>query len=176
MGAKTNNRCPCSLSEVGGGQAGALNGVRVGTDPGSGLRGGLGGRPHPLGGAVCRVHAQYPALLPTPQKWQLGFWSFCILFIICPNGACTQLFLVPYRFFVFCCSRRRLSRWKHCSKGSQVPACLLSIRHGLGNRWSIKDVGRGRGNPWYISPHLWASIVHSLSSWLHGGIDWFTSN
>ena len=29
------------------------------------------------------------------QKWQYIFWSFCILFIICPNCACI-LFLVPY--------------------------------------------------------------------------------
>ena len=64
-------------------------------------------------------------LLPALQKWQLDFWSFCIfLSIICPNCACTQLFLVPYGFFVFCFSRRRLSRCKHCSRGSQVPAGL----------------------------------------------------
>ena len=38
-----------------------------------------------------------------------------LLLIICPNiAACVQLFLVPYSFFVFCCSRRRLSRCKHC--------------------------------------------------------------
>ena len=27
-------------------------------------------------------------------------------------------------FFVFRCSRRRLSRYKHCSEGHQVPVCL----------------------------------------------------
>ena len=89
---------------------------------------------HPFGGVVCREHAQYPAfvtdtlfLLPPLQKWQLGFWSFCILLsIICPNCACMQLFLVPHSFFVFCCLRRCLSRCKHCSKVSQVPGPSLS--------------------------------------------------
>ena len=50
------------------------------------------------------------------------FWSFCIfLSIICPSCACTQLFLVPFSFFVICSLRRHLSRCKHCSRGSQVP-------------------------------------------------------
>lgn len=54
------------------------------------------------------------------------FWSFCFLSVTCPNCARTQLFLVPYSFFVCCCPRRCLCRCKHCSKGSwsQVPACL----------------------------------------------------
>ena len=56
-----------------------------------------------------------------PPSWWcwVAFWSFCNLLIICPNCACVQLFLVSYSFFVFC-----LSRCKHCSKGSQVQACL----------------------------------------------------
>ena len=103
--------------------------------PGVGLEGWLSCFAHPFGGVVCWGHAQHPAfapdtliLLPAPQKWQLGFWSLCIwLFMIRPNCACTQLFLVPYSFFVFCCWRRRLSRCKHYSKGSQVPACLTQI-------------------------------------------------
>ena len=57
----------------------------------------------------------------------LGFWSFRILLSIgCPNCTCTQLFLAPYYFFVFCCSRRCLSRCRRCSKGSQVPGPSLS--------------------------------------------------
>ena len=46
------------------------------------------------------------------------------MFIICPNCARLQLFLVPHNFLVFCCSRRCWSSCKHCSKGSQAPACL----------------------------------------------------
>ena len=57
---------------------------------------------------------------PHLRSWQPFRIS---LFIICPNCACRQ-FLVPYSFFVFCCWRRDLSRCKHSSKGSQVPACL----------------------------------------------------
>lgn len=37
--------------------------------------------------------------------------------------------LVSYGFFVFCCLRRLLPRCKHCSKGTQVPACHNSIGH-----------------------------------------------
>ena len=55
------------------------------------------------------------------------FWSFFILlFIICPNCTYMQLFLVPYIFFVFCCSRRCLSMCKNCSKGPQVSGPSLS--------------------------------------------------
>ena len=107
--------------------------------PGVGPEGWLGGFAHPLGGAVCRGPAQYPAfapdtlfLLPAPQKCQLCFWSLCILlFIICPNCACTQLFLVPYSFFVFCCLRRRVFGRKQCSKGPQVTACLKRCSKGF---------------------------------------------
>ena len=54
---------------------------------------------------------------------KLSFWSFCILsFIICPSCSCMQLFLVPYCFFVFCCSRRLFPKAK--GPGSQVPGCL----------------------------------------------------
>ena len=49
-----------------------------------------------------------------------GFWSLCILLsMICFSCTCTQLFLVPYSFFVFCCWRRCFSS-KPFSKGSQV--------------------------------------------------------
>ena len=66
---------------------------------------------------LCAGHVRRALfLLPASQKWQVGFWSFCIfLLIICPNiAACMQLFLVPYSFFVLCCLKRRWSRCKHC--------------------------------------------------------------
>ena len=31
-------------------------------------------------------------------------------------------------FFVPCCSRRRLSRHKHCSEGSPVPGCSPGVQ------------------------------------------------
>ena len=72
-------------------------------------------------------------LVPTPcfcswvfRSGSWAFWPVCILLsIICSNCASTQLLLVPYSFTVFCCSRRRVFRCKHCSKGSQVPTSLM---------------------------------------------------
>ena len=34
-----------------------------------------------------------------------------------------QLFLVPYGFFVFCCWRRGVSRWKPCRTAAKHPKC-----------------------------------------------------
>ena len=52
-----------------------------------------------------------------------GSWVFWSLCIFCPETAPkyapTQLILVPDSFFAYCCSRRGVSRCKHCSKGSQ---------------------------------------------------------
>ena len=95
--------------------------------PGVRLEGWLRCFAHPFGGVVCRV-LQHPIFPHHSSEVAVGFfWSFCILLsIICPNCTCMQLFLVPYSFFVFCCLRRRLSRCKNCSKGSQVPGPSLS--------------------------------------------------
>ena len=92
-GTKINNRFPCSLPE--GGQAVPLIGVRVEAGPGVRLEEWLGKFTHPLGGAVCRVHVQYPAFAPTPQKWQLGFWSFCILLFIMPQQCMQAVIFNP---------------------------------------------------------------------------------
>lgn len=63
----------------------------------------------PFGGGVCRGHVQNPVfandtqlLLQALWKWQLGSFRFFNIFlsIICPNQACTQLFLVPYNKFL----------------------------------------------------------------------------
>ena len=93
-----------------------------------GLLGDLGGLLTPL--VVLYAKFMHSALLYLSglQKWQWVFWSFCILFKICPKYSDTQLFLVPYSVFAFCCWRRLPSRCKHCSKGSQVPSLSLSVR------------------------------------------------
>ena len=105
---------------------------------------------HPLQGAVCRDHEHCPAFTSDTSEMTVEFWVFLYLVIHkLPHCTCSQLILVCYDFFVFCSSRRsrRLSRCKHCSRGSQVPACLkttLKIRdraervplHGVG----IKEV------------------------------------
>ena len=70
----------------------------------------------PCGGAQGRGHVQYPVLLLTPL-YLVGNW---------PQRACLQSFSVPSGFFVFCCSRRRLPRYKHCRKESRVPGPHLT--------------------------------------------------
>ena len=66
----------------------------------------------------------------TPGFFRSGngvFWSFVSRVHNLPRCTCTQLlFLVPYNFFVFCCSRRHLSGTSTASKGplSQVPASV----------------------------------------------------
>ena len=96
--------------------------MRVGACPGSRPAGWLGWFAHPLGGGVCRGHTQYPAFLWALQKWQLNFLvSLYPLFRICPNCTYMKLLLVPYNFFVFCCLRRGVSRWKPSSTAAKVP-------------------------------------------------------
>ena len=107
--------------------------------PGVGPEGWLRRFAHPLGVAVCRGHAQYSAFVPdtlfllqAPQKWQLGFSGLFVSFgsRICPDCACTQLFLVPYSFFVFCWSRRGVSVCKHCSTAAKGPGSQpVSLSH-----------------------------------------------
>ena len=93
---------------------------------GVGLDGWLRWLAHPLCGALYMRSTLL--LILTPQKRQLCFGSFCILlFIICPNCTCMQLFLVPSNFFVFCYLRKCLSTCKHCSKCFQVPGPSLSL-------------------------------------------------
>ena len=111
-----------------GGRTDSLYGMRVRADLGVRQKW-LRWSAHPLGGVVCRVHAQYPAFSPSTPEGAVGFWLFCILWlIICPNCGCMQFFLVSCSFFVFCCSRRCLSRCKHSSQGPQVSACLRDTR------------------------------------------------
>lgn len=50
-----------------------------------GWRGGLGGLPLPLVVLCAGIMHSILLLLPELQKWQLGFWPFYILLIICPN-------------------------------------------------------------------------------------------
>ena len=79
----------------------------------------------PLWWCCMQGHTQYLSalhLFQALQKWQLGFlMPFYLLSRICPNCACTQLFLVPFSFFAFCCSRRDVSRYKHCGIATKGP-------------------------------------------------------
>ena len=64
QGWRTSNMFPCLLPE--GGQACSLYGPRVGVCPEVSPEGWLRWFAHPLGGGVCRGHAQYPAFAPYP--------------------------------------------------------------------------------------------------------------
>ena len=56
---------------------------------------------HCFVGGMFRGHAVtcFCSLLLRSGGWV--FWSLCILSMICFSCTCTQLFLVPYSFFVF---------------------------------------------------------------------------
>ena len=57
-----------------------------------------------------------PDFAPGSSKVAAGSFSLSYLLSrICPTCASTQSFLVPWRFFVFYCLRRAVSRCKHSS-------------------------------------------------------------
>ena len=108
----TSSRFPCSLTE--GGEAGG----RV-----MGWAGGMA-QSSPLvvmSAAACRSSSGVFVFLA---------FLYHIVHNLPPDCACVDLFLVLFSFFLFSCSRRRLSRCRLCSKRSQaqVPACLDDIR------------------------------------------------
>ena len=55
--------------------------------------------------AVCLLPSLCGVRVPGQLSAVTGFWSLGISFIMCPNCTCSQLLLVPYSFFVFCCWR-----------------------------------------------------------------------
>ena len=148
---KTSNKFPCSLPKVEG--AGSLYGVRVGVCPGVGPEGWLRCFAHRFAGIERWGHVQYPAfapdtlfLLPALQKWQLGFfWSFCIFCLEFARTVHAQQLLVPYSFllisiFLLWETLVQAQALQHCSKGSQVPACLtlMSLLLTPGSFYSLE--------------------------------------
>ena len=81
-------------------QASSLSGARVGMDQ-RGLAWVICPAPR-----WCCVQGSYavPCLVPSASEMAFGLCPFCdpycMLFITCPNYTCTQLFSVPYSFFV----------------------------------------------------------------------------
>ena len=70
----------CSLPK--GGQTCSFYGVRVEVCPGVGLEGRrLRWAAHPLGGVVCRGHAQCPAFAPGSSEVAVGFLVFLYLVV-----------------------------------------------------------------------------------------------
>ena len=91
---------------------------------GSGRRGGLGGLATPL--VVPCAGVMHRTLLLLPYLGS-GSWVLAFLYLVLLNlpPLCMRAVIFsPLEFLCICCWRRWLSRCKHCSKGSQVPACL----------------------------------------------------
>ena len=55
------------------------------------------------------------------SRTQLSDWIELSESRICHKCKCMQLFLVAYSFFVFCCTRRRLSKCKHSCSEAKGP-------------------------------------------------------
>ena len=91
----------------------------------SGQRGCLGGSFTLLVVLCVRFRCSTLLLLQIPQKWQLALVFLYLLVQIVPTAYVCSL--VAYNVFIFCCLRRCLSTYKHCSKGSQVPDCLTGV-------------------------------------------------
>ena len=101
----------------------------------------------PCGGR-CRDHAQDPAFVPGTSEVAIEFWPSV-------SCSCVQLFLIPYSFFVFCLRevrRRHLSRCKHCSKESQVPACVTVTQSSFIS-WITSDGDQDKLSP-NVAPWL----------------------
>ena len=113
-------------------------------------------------------------LRPALQKWLLGFLvSLYLLSRICPNCTCTQLFLVPYSFFVFCCSRRCLSGCKHCSTAAKSPRSQPvsppgDQSRGLNERMFTSALSSHSATGYLLCRELWLRMLgfHLSLSWM----------
>ena len=79
--------------------------------PGVGLEGWFA---HPLGGIVCRGHAQLPAFASDPllfcsRLFKSGSWVFGPFVSFVQNLPQLHIRSAPYSFFVFCGLRRDVS-------------------------------------------------------------------
>lgn len=122
----------------------------------SGFTAGAGGwvqcSAHSLEGAVCRDHAQYPVFALDTSEVAVGFLVFCILFPLCPSSCIHALISISYSFFVSCCSWRLLSRYKHCSKGSQpVSLPLLKTFRPQSHHFLQSSLTNGRPHSLFLS-------------------------
>ena len=116
-GSRTNSRIPllaCSLRQR---RACSLYGVRVGVVQELTAQ----WFAHPLGGIICRGHAQFSAFTPHPLLFLSCFQSLCVF---CPEFAPTvheHSDLQSRSFLVLCSSRRGLFMCKHCSTAAKGP-------------------------------------------------------
>ena len=138
-GMKTGHSVPCLLLIMGPGAAPEMQRGWRGT-PGSDWRSSSAGKATRW--SWGQGHSVL-LLLPAPGKWQLGFWSLCILlFMICPSCTSRQVFVVPCSLFVFC-------SWGDVCPG--VSSDGKASAYSAGDPGSIPGSGRspgeGNGNP-----------------------------
>ena len=124
-GARTNNRFPCFLY-----------GVRTGVCPGVGPEGWLRRFAHALGGVVCRGHgtvpcfcSQHPVFAPGSSEVAVGIFGLFVSFgsRICPSCPMHTVIFSSIQFLCILLLEERcvqIQALQHCSRGSQVPACL----------------------------------------------------
>ena len=105
----------------------------------------------PSGGGVCRVHAEYPAFAPGSSKVAVGFLVSVSFARICPNCVCVRLLLVPYSFFVFCCSRTSVSKASIAVLQQRVPGSK-PVSQVLGE---VFLPGESQGQGSLAGCHLW---------------------
>ena len=105
-------------------------------------------------------------LLPTPRFCSRFFKSGSCVFVVSVSFVqnlsqlpCTQFFLVPRGFFVFCCSRRCVSRCKHCSTAANGPrsqlvspaALSLAEKQSTAGHWACPPARLGEA----VAPKGW---------------------
>ena len=121
---------------------------------------------HPLGCVVCRGHAQYPAfaphpllLLPALQRWQLGFLvSFYLVVQNLPQLHMHTVIFSPLSFLCILLLKEtfvQVQALQHCSKGSQVPACL-NVKTRRNSCW--RTVTFVATAPWCMLPTVLFSM------------------
>ena len=130
-GVKTN-RFPCLPSPQRMlGMSWFLIGVRIMACPGVRLEGWLRWFAHTLGGVVGEgADRQYPAFAPGSSEVEVGFFYLCVSFVQNLSQLCMHAVIFSPIWFLCillleerCVQVRAL---QHCSKGSQVPACLTN--------------------------------------------------
>ena len=115
----------------------SIYGVKVGVCPGVGPEGWLRWFAHPFVVLSAGGHAQYPAfatntqfLLPALQKWQLGFLSFCIFWILnLPQLHRHTVIFSPIQFLCILLLEERcvqVQALQHCSNAAKCPSPSLS--------------------------------------------------
>ena len=112
---RANNRLPCLLAPWESRRASLfLVGVRVGVCPLVRPEGWFRCSAHSWGNAVCRGLVQYPVCAQGSSDVAIGFLVSLYLWVQnLYHLHRTQLFVVPYSFFAFCCSKRVVSKSKY---------------------------------------------------------------